>query len=73
FVLTGTLAGLTRQQAKEIITAAGGKVSAAVSRNTDYLVAGGAPGAKLQRAAELGVPVIDEEELRRLVGQESLL
>ncbi|MFZ0242489.1 MAG: NAD-dependent DNA ligase LigA [Desulfobacterales bacterium] len=73
FVLTGTLAGLTRQQAKKIITAAGGKVSAAVSRNTDYLVAGGAPGAKLQRAAELGVPVIDEEELRRLVGQESLL
>ena len=68
FVLTGTLAGLTRREAKEMIAAAGGKVSGAISRNTDYLVAGSAPGSKLQRAEELGVPVIDEEELRRLIG-----
>ncbi|MFZ0133197.1 MAG: NAD-dependent DNA ligase LigA [Desulfobacterales bacterium] len=68
FVLTGTLAGLNRRQAKEMIAAAGGKVSGTVSRNTDYLVAGSAPGSKLQRAEELGVPVIDEEELRRLIG-----
>lgn len=68
FVLTGTLAGLTRREATEMIAAAGGKVSGAISRNTDYLVAGSAPGSKLQRAEELGVPVIDEEQLRRLIG-----
>ncbi|MFZ0611131.1 MAG: NAD-dependent DNA ligase LigA [Desulfobacterales bacterium] len=68
FVLTGTLAGLTRRQAKEMIAAAGGKVSGTVSRQTNYLVAGSEAGTKLQRAQELGVPVIDEDKLRRLIG-----
>ena len=67
FVLTGTLETLTRSQAKKIIETAGGKVTGSVSRNTDYLVAGASPGSKLQRATELGVPIIDEEILKRLM------
>jgi DNA ligase (NAD+) len=66
FVLTGTLKTLTRSQAKNIIEAAGGKVTGSVSRNTDYLVAGALPGSKLQRATDLRVPIIDEEALKRL-------
>ena len=66
FVLTGTLETLTRSQAKKIIETAGGKVTGSVSRNTDYVVAGSSPGSKLQRATELGVPIIDEETLKRL-------
>jgi DNA ligase (NAD+) len=66
FVLTGTLETLTRSQAKKIIETAGGKVTGSVSRNTDYLVAGASPGSKLKQATELGVPIIDEETLRRL-------
>jgi DNA ligase (NAD+) len=65
FVLTGTLETLTRSQAKKIIETAGGKITGSVSRNTDYLVAGASPGSKLQRATELGVPIIDEQTLRK--------
>jgi DNA ligase (NAD+) len=68
FVLTGALTGMTRRQAQEVIEAAGGKVTSTVSRNTDYLVAGDSPGSKLRRARELAVAVIDEAELRRLIG-----
>jgi DNA ligase (NAD+) len=68
FVLTGTLSGIAREQAKKMIEASGGRVSSAVSRNTDYVVAGSSPGSKLQRAKELGIHVIDESELQRLVG-----
>ncbi len=70
FVLTGTLETLTRTQAKNIIETAGGKVTGSVSRNTDYLVAGASPGSKLQRANDLGVPIIDEETLRRLTNED---
>ena len=70
FVLTGTLETLTRSQAKKIIEAAGGKVTSSVSRNTNYLVAGTSPGSKLERADDLGVPIIDEETLRRLTNDE---
>jgi DNA ligase (NAD+) len=68
FVLTGTLPTLTREEASALIKRAGGKVTGSVSRNTDYVVAGDSPGSKLARAEELGVEVIDESGLRRLVG-----
>jgi DNA ligase (NAD+) len=68
FVFTGTLQQLTRRQAKEMITASGGKVSGSVSRNTDFVVAGESPGSKLAKARELGVAVIDEVELLELLG-----
>ena len=67
FVLTGTLGGMTRRQAKAMITAAGGKVSSSVSRNTDFVVAGESPGSKLTKAQELGVSVIDETGLKKLL------
>ena len=67
FVLTGSLGDMTRRQAKEMITAAGGTVSGSVSRKTDFVVAGQSPGSKLARARELGVTVIDEEELKELL------
>ncbi len=67
FVLTGTLPALPREQATELIVAAGGKVTGSVSRKTDYLVAGASPGSKLAQAERLGVPVIDEHGLRGLL------
>ena len=66
FVVTGTLPGLTRTEAKEFIQSHGGRVVGSVSKKTDYLVAGESPGSKLIKAQGLGVPVIDETELRRL-------
>ena len=67
-VLTGTLPELTREQATELITRAGGRVTGSVSRKTDYLVAGEAAGSKLASAERLGVPVLDEPGLRELLG-----
>jgi DNA ligase (NAD+) len=67
FVVTGTLAGFSREAAKEFIEAHGGKVSDSVSKNTSYLVLGENPGSKLQKAQALGVKVIGEVELRELV------
>lgn len=66
-VLTGTLPTLTRDQAKEMIEAAGGKVSGSVSKKTDYVVAGEEAGSKLTKAQELGVSVIDEAALLALL------
>jgi DNA ligase (NAD+) len=71
FVLTGTLPNLTRSQAKELIEAAGGKIASAVSRNTSYLVAGEAPGSKLDAARKMGVEIIDEPALMQLLEGES--
>lgn len=68
-VLTGTLPSLTRDQAKAMIEAAGGKVAGSVSSKTDYLVAGDAAGSKLTRAQELGVTVLDQTALLQLLGQ----
>lgn len=72
FVLTGTLQDLSRDRAKELIEAAGGKVSSSVSAKTDFLVAGDEPGSKLEKARLLGVSVIDESDLRALLSMSSL-
>ena len=66
-VLTGTLPNLTREEATELIVAAGGKVTGSVSKKTGYVVAGTEAGSKLARAEELGVPVLDEDGLRELL------
>lgn len=70
FVLTGTLAQMTRDQAKDRILAAGGKVSGSVSKKTDFVVAGAAAGSKLDKARALGVTVIDEVQLMAMLGTE---
>ncbi|MFW5828956.1 MAG: NAD-dependent DNA ligase LigA, partial [Planctomycetota bacterium] len=69
FVLTGTLPTLSRDQAKDLIEAAGGRVTGSVSKKTDFVVAGEAAGSKLSKAEQLGVRVLDEDALRELVGQ----
>jgi DNA ligase (NAD+) len=68
-VLTGTLPDMTREQAKERIMAAGGKVAGSVSKKTDLLVAGAEAGSKREKAEALGVRVIDERGLRQLLGE----
>lgn len=67
-VLTGTLSKRTRKQAEELILAAGGAISGSVGRKTDYVVAGAEAGSKLERARELGVPVLSEEEFEQMLG-----
>jgi len=69
FVLTGTLPTLTRDEASDMIEAQGGKVSGSVSKKTSYVVAGDAAGSKLTKAQSLGVSVIDEAELLRMLGR----
>ncbi len=66
FVLTGTLPSLTREQAAARIESLGGKVSASVSKNTDYLLAGDEAGSKLEKARSLGVKIIDQEEFQMM-------
>jgi DNA ligase (NAD+) len=66
-VLTGTLPTLTRDEAKALVEAAGGKVAGSVSKKTSYVVAGTEAGSKLDKARELGVPVLDEADLRELI------
>jgi DNA ligase (NAD+) len=68
FVLTGTLANYTRDEAKKLIEDAGGKVVGSVSKKTDYVVAGADAGSKLDKAKELGVAVVDEKGMEQLLG-----
>ncbi len=68
FVLTGTLSNYSRDEAKKLIEDAGGRVSGSVSKKTDYVVAGSDAGSKLDKARELGVKVIGEGDMKRLVG-----
>jgi DNA ligase (NAD+) len=69
FVLTGTLPGLTRDEAKDMIEALGGKVAGSVSKKTDYLVAGAEAGSKLDKAQTLGITILDEIQFRELLKQ----
>jgi DNA ligase (NAD+) len=67
FVLTGTLETMTRAEAKGMIESSGGRVSGTVSRNTDYVVAGGSPGSKLDQAKKLNIEIIDEAVLKKML------
>ncbi len=69
FVLTGTLPTLSRDQAKELLEAAGAKVAGSVSQKTSFVVAGSEAGSKLDKANELGIPILDEAGLMKLLGR----
>jgi DNA ligase (NAD+) len=66
-VVTGSLTGFSRDEAKEAIVARGGKATSSVSKKTDYVVVGDSPGSKYDKAVELGVPILDEDGFRRLL------
>lgn len=68
FVLTGALPTLSREQAEALIVAHGGKVTSSVSKKTSYVLVGDSPGSKKEKAEQLGVPLISEEELRQMLG-----
>jgi DNA ligase (NAD+) len=68
FVLTGTLPDMTRDEARSLIEAAGGRVTGSVSKKTDFVLAGADPGSKMDKANELGVQVIDENEFKKMLG-----
>ncbi|WP_373194204.1 NAD-dependent DNA ligase LigA [Mycobacterium marinum] len=68
-VVTGSLPGFSRDEAKEAIVTRGGKAAGSVSKRTSYVVAGDAPGSKYDKAVELGVPILDEDGFRKLLEQ----
>jgi DNA ligase (NAD+) len=69
FVITGTLPTMSREQAKAFVQSHGGRVTGSVSGKTDYLVAGERAGSKLAKAEKLDVPVLDEDALKKMVGE----
>ena len=71
FVLTGKLESFSRQEAKEIIERSGGKVTSAVSRNTDYVLVGTDPGSKLEEAARLNIIQLSEEDFRKMINEKA--
>ena len=68
-VVTGSLEGFSRDQATEAIQVRGGKAAGSVSKKTDFVVAGESPGSKLEKATQLGVPVLDEAGFQVLLDQ----
>jgi len=66
-VVTGSLTGFSRDEAKEAIIVRGGKAAGSVSKKTSFVVAGDAPGSKYDKAVELGVPILDEDGFRALL------
>ena len=67
FVVSGTLLGMSRDKAHDMIRKAGGKVASSVSKTTSYLLAGSNPGSKYNKARELGVKILDETAFRKLL------
>ena len=70
FVITGSLSSMKRSEAKEVITRNGGRIASSVSGKTDYLIAGESPGSKLRKARDLGIPILNENELLKLFGDD---
>ncbi|MFO8090696.1 MAG: NAD-dependent DNA ligase LigA [Desulfatiglandaceae bacterium] len=70
FVLTGSLESMTRSEARDLITAKGGKLASSVSKSTNYVVAGASPGSKLRKAAELKIEILDEKAFLEMVSGE---
>lgn len=69
FVLTGALTSFTREEAEEKIAELGGRISSSVSKKTDYVIVGKEPGSKYDKAKELGIKILDEEEFKEMVGE----
>ena len=69
FVVTGTLARYSREEIEDLIKKLGGKATGSVSKKTDYVVAGEKAGSKLDKASELGVQVLTEDEFDKLIGR----
>ena len=69
FVITGTLPGMSRKEAEELILANGGKTSGSVSKKTSFVLAGESAGSKLEKAGKLGIKVIDEQILLKMLGK----
>jgi len=72
FVLTGTLSSRSRNEAKTALEALGGRVSGSVSKKTDFVVAGENPGSKREKAEKLGVPILSEDDLDRVLAEKQI-
>jgi DNA ligase (NAD+) len=68
-VVTGTLKNFSRKEIEDLIHQLGGKAASSVSRNTDFVIVGEEPGSKLEKARQLGIKTISEEEFLRMIGR----